>query len=63
MTRSTRSSVSTEESDINASTTATNPEVGTPDGVSGPQVSTQGGSAPQGVKVITIVTICISKIN
>ena len=49
MTRTTRSSVSS-EGDINASTTALNPEVGSPGEASGSQVSTQGGSDPQGVK-------------
>ena len=52
-TRSTRSSVSSEEDASTSATTTTttrNPEVGTPDGVSAPHVSSQGGSAPQGVK-------------
>ena len=60
-TRSSRSSVtSEEEASTSAMTTMTttttrNPEVGTPDGVSAPHVSSQGGSAPQGVKDISLV--------
>ena len=59
-TRSTRSSVSSEEDASTSATTTTttttrNPEVGTPDGVSVPHVSSQGAEPPQGVKYIEII--------